>query len=784
MPNPAFLAARPVWPAAARGAINRLAGFRALIPSGAAVTVRLAAASLYRLRVDGQWIGHGPARTAHGHAVVDAYDLAAAEHPRVLAVEVCGYHANGYWLIEQPAFLCAEVLRDGTVIAATADCDDGAGRGFAGRILDHRIAAVQRYSFMRSFVEVYRLSPGCDAWASNLSADFPGETLAEQPSPVWLPRAVPYLAGTVLRPSAVVGGGRLMPTVPERPWSDRSLERTGPRWAGPPESPNEIIVGFPLESLAERLSDALAATAEVADQTVLAEALAGLLPADAWALHDFAAVQTGFIGVDLTCAEAVVLDLTFDEVLVEGRVAPLRKDHVNGVRLHLGPGRHRIETLEPYTMRWLRLATHGGSVRIHDRWLRECCGPAERLRLEQGDGELAAVLAAGRATFRQNVVDLPMDCPSRERAAWFGDTFFTCRVEPWLTGASQVERAHLDALLRGGQRPKLPPGMIPMVYPGDHPGGRFIPNWALFTVLQLAEYRERSGDVALVGAFAPRLAEMFAWFAGFHGPHGLLTKLPGWIFVEWSKANELVQDVNAPTNMLYAAALTAAGRLYGRADWTARAAAIHAALRAQAWDGRWFRDRAQVVDGDLVWGDDRTEVCQYYAFLCGTADGQRDAELAARLADDCRPGRPLPEGLHPCNAFIGFYLRLELLSALGRRQQIADELKALFLPMAQATGTLWESDTTKASACHGFASHVWHVALRDLCAVTMDRVARTIELGTPVLPWLELDLPLGPVMARLVWRGGAWQTVALPAGWICRRGTAAESGGGGVPLLA
>ena len=576
----------------------------------------------------------------------------------------------------------------------------------------------------------------------------------------------------------MAGSGRRVPAVPQTPWTDRSLERTGPRWAGPPEAPNEIIVGFPSTALEERLSDALVATAEIADPAVGADDL----PADAWALHDFAAVQTGFIGVELTCVRAAVVDLTFDEVLTEGRIAPLRKDHVNGVRLHLGPGRHRIETLEPYTLRWLRLAAHGGAVRVHDRWLRECCGPAERLRLEQGDGDLGAVLAAGRATFRQNVVDLPMDCPSRERAAWFGDTFFTCRVELWLTGASQVERAHLDALLRGGQRPKLPPGMIPMVYPGDHPGGRFIPNWALFAVLQLAEYRERSGDDALVAAFAPRLEQLFGWFAGFHGPHGLLTKLPGWIFVEWSKANDLVQDVNAPTNMLYAAALAAAGRLYGRADWTARAAAIHAAVRAQSWDGRWFRDRAQVVDGDLVWGDDRTEVCQYYAFVCGTADGQRDPGLAARLADDCRPGRPLPEGLHPCNAFIGFYLRLEMLSALGRRVQIADEMKALFLPMARATGTLWENDTTRASACHGFASHVWHVALRDLCAVTVDRVARTIDLGTPVLPWLELDLPLGPATARLVWRDGAWQTVALPPGWICRRGTAAESGGGGVPL--
>ena len=41
-----------------------------------------------------------------------------------------------------------------------------------------------------------------------------------------------------------------------------------------------------------------------------------------------------------------------------------------------------------------------------------------------------------------------------------------------------------------------------------------------------------------------------------------------------------------------------------------------------------------------------------------------------------------------------------MLSALGRRHhQITEEMKALFLPMARATGTLWETDSTKASAC-------------------------------------------------------------------------------------
>ena len=59
-----------------------------------------------------------------------------------------------------------------------------------------------------------------------------------------------------------------------------------------------------------------------------------------------------------------------------------------------------------------------------------------------------------------------------------------------------------------------------------------------------------------------------AFFTQFENSDGLLEKLKSWVFVEWSDANKYVQDVNYPSNMLYAAALNAAGKLYGHSDWS------------------------------------------------------------------------------------------------------------------------------------------------------------------------------------------------------------------------
>ena len=85
----------------------------------------------------------------------------------------------------------------------------------------------------------------------------------------------------------------------------------------------------------------------------------------------------------------------------------------------------------------------------------------------------------------------------------------------------------------------LPDGMLPMCYPADHNDGVFIPNWALWFVVELEEYLARSGDRETVDALRPRVLRLFDYFKKFRNEDGLLEKLESWVFVEWSAANSL-----------------------------------------------------------------------------------------------------------------------------------------------------------------------------------------------------------------------------------------------------
>src|SRR5690606_2541704 len=105
----AFRTARPIWPEGRATEMNRFAGFRAVLPPVEAgpVMLRVAASSIYRVFVNGAFVGHGPARGPHGRFRVDEWTLGPwlRDGPNLVAIEAAGYNVNSYYLLDQPAFV-------------------------------------------------------------------------------------------------------------------------------------------------------------------------------------------------------------------------------------------------------------------------------------------------------------------------------------------------------------------------------------------------------------------------------------------------------------------------------------------------------------------------------------------------------------------------------------------------------------------------------------------------------------------------------------------------------
>jgi alpha-L-rhamnosidase len=425
-----------------------------------------------------------------------------------------------------------------------------------------------------------------------------------------------------------------------------------------------------------------------------------------------------------------------------------------------------------------------GSCEISNVHLREYANPdVFKAHFSCSDMKLSRLFEAGRETLRQNSVDIFMDCPSRERGGYLCDSFFTARAAFELSGNTKVERNFLENYLLVDKFDKLPDDMLPMCYPSDiiwnmmipnSPYGQFIPNWSLWLVIQLEEYLKRSGNTELVEQFKPKVLRLFEYFKAFENEYGLLEKLEGWVFVEWSKANDYVQDVNYPSNMLYAGALAAAGRIYNMNELLEHSDRAKEEIRKQSYDGNFFVDNAVRENGELRVTKNKSEVCQYYAFFFDVVTAETHELLWNTLISEFGPKRKAT-GAHPevdsANAFIGNYLRLELLSRYGLGKQLVDESSEYLMYMVNQTGTIWEHADDSASCNHGFGSHIIHWLYKNVLGISnIDLLNKTISLRFEASnsQWCEGKVPISNGYLSVKWwreDNTVFYNVELPGGF-------------------
>ncbi|MBP3388950.1 MAG: hypothetical protein J6K98_03650 [Clostridia bacterium] len=699
-----FVLARPVWPEGMETEKNLTIGLHACVSAPTApVTLRIAVSGFYRVFVNGEFVFYGPARCAHGFFRVDELPLSLPADEAHIAIETVNYYINSFDYIRQPGFIQAEITAGEQVLAATG------GEGFALWQLNERVRKIQRYSYQRPAAEAYRLSPDYADWrVGRPGSNTVALTAVETEEKALVPRHIPLNTFPNTAPNRRETTGTLIAGVkPENYRKDHSLVFI--------ENPNcGYLGGYPEAELDWHLTDdvqELKNTSFVPDGTAYSGRTA--LADGQFEILSLPCEKTGFITANVHCEKAGTLYFLVDETLRQnGDVDPLSMECCNVLRLDMTPGDYAFQAMNPVGFRYMKVVATEGSFVIDGLCLKELiCPQPVTIAYEGSDPQLAAVFDAARETFLQNSSDLFMDCPTRERTGWLCDSFFTARAEWEFTGDNVIEKNFLENFLLPESFRDVPKGMLPMCYPADHNDGNFIPNWAMWFVLELEDRLfNRKGDREFVMSFRQRVYDLLDWCKLYENADGLLEKLPRWVFLEWSKANELTQDINFPSNMLYARTLEAAAHMFEDAALAEKAARLKEVIRARSFDGTYFVDNEVYnEDGVPVSSGERTETCQYYAFFCGVATPGTYPALWHTLVTDFGPDRA-EKGLHPeiypANAFIGNYLRLFLLEENELFDKLLSEIKGYFFYMAERTGTLWENVYENASCNHGFASCV------------------------------------------------------------------------------
>ncbi len=234
-----FQKAKPIWIQNREKEMNCEVAFRAVIPSGE-ITLRMAASTIYRLFVNGNFVAAGPARTSHGFYCVDEQRLSKwlTQKENVVIIEVVGFNVNSYDTLNQPSFLTAEYMMDGHVIAWTGDSTVQAFD------LKKRVQKVQRYSYQRAFAEAYHLRTEDRKFYIKADYSVKPEKCSAQAEKYYVERAVRMPQYEVLPVQALLETGSVdFEYICEEPIEDRSYKNIG-----------SCLNGFTPQELEEHLS--------------------------------------------------------------------------------------------------------------------------------------------------------------------------------------------------------------------------------------------------------------------------------------------------------------------------------------------------------------------------------------------------------------------------------------------------------------------------------------------------------------------------------------------------
>ena len=619
----------------------------------------ICAVDFYRVFLDGKFTSYGPERTAEGYSRKREIDV---KNVKEIKIEVSGYNHQSYCVDRQFPFFGVEILKDNNVIYNALD--------FSCITPLCKKTDVSRFSGQRTGLEVYDYT---DNRVIN-------ETLYEVEAPILLDGVgdkskYEKVDFSLISNGKFLGFEKIMPAFSEF---------------------NPVNVASEKGFLVQRDFIDKTANGDYKEINYLLER-----------------ERTGFISLKINAKEETEIFIVTDEYLEDGKWTFRRSGCNDLISIKVPKGESDFLSFEPYAFKYLKIIYKG-----------EADFTISLITLENGyvnndtfnlGGELLDIFSSAKATFCQNAVDIFTDCPGRERAGWLCDSFFTARAERFFTGKNEIERAFLENVIIS-KTPELDYRMVPKSFPSESNKDHYIPNWAMWFVLELKDYLIRTNDKSLIDMAKERVYNLLDFFKGYENEYLLLEDLESWVFVEWSVCNkqDYVKGVNFPSNILYFAMLEAVSFMYNDKALMEKAKTIKENVIKLSFDGEFFADNALRENGRLIRQDNHlSETCQYYALFFKVIEDKKFEEKMIKefgpfRQDDAydKVGKSAP--------FIGNYLRLYYLLEKGEKERVKKEIIKYFYPMAKKTGTLWEHNESKASCNHGFASAVAEMIIKAL----------------------------------------------------------------------
>ena len=233
------------------------------------------------------------------------------------------------------------------------------------------------------------------------------------------------------------------------------------------------------------------------------------------------------------------ISITYAEALVDDQNQKAHRDRIDGMRLtgyadQFTPdgGKNRLfTTLWFRTFRYIQLdvQTAGEPLTIDSFRSRFVGYPfLQNASFSGDDPALDRIWEIGWRTARLCAGETYFDCPYYEQLNYAGDTRIQALISLYVSGDDRLMRKAITQF----DDSRIPDGLTQSRYPSYVT--QVIPPYSLFWIAMVHDYWMHRDDTEFVRSFMPGVRSVIGWFEKHLTSNGLLGNMPWWNFVDWS----------------------------------------------------------------------------------------------------------------------------------------------------------------------------------------------------------------------------------------------------------
>jgi alpha-L-rhamnosidase len=430
----------------------------------------------------------------------------------------------------------------------------------------------------------------------------------------------------------------------------------------------------------------------------------------AYVVLDLGRVTHGRLTAQISGPAGTVIDVGWDERLLEGTTRPLPYPG----SLHapwnqtdswiLDGSSRQLTTIDARSGRYILIAVWGsGPVHLDDLTVYSEHYPLTQMgTFQSSDPLLDQIWQIGVDTTQLNMVEAYMD-PWRERGQWWGDSFVVDQINQVAFGDAGLLRRGL--LFMANAFPETgAPGCAP------HNNGLHMLDYAMLWVHSLADYARRTGDLTLLENTYPTLQTFLLHLESFENPDTGLLDLPK---THWSETayidtlgyqNRYGQST-ALNSIYYSTLLKAAaiaaqvGDLANHDLWQGRAATVQANLNTLLYlpeQGRYLTN----IYEDVAYPP--TLYAQAWPLAYGLVPESERGRVADALLELLSSDPAAPNV-----GTYGFYWILEGLGQAGYYDQAISLIKSYYGRLIDLGARTWWENFRANQYYTNALSHAW-----------------------------------------------------------------------------